>query len=341
MTKSDIHAQTIEERNIINDCFSNRGGDGYNDEQLIPSTVYSMGKLIANAERTDFLFDPVTFGLVASNQVNAAAVLHPTHGYVVGINMGLVNRILDAAFNCWPIPENTHPVGTLAFAQAQIAISFIIEHEVAHILNGHLLLHKSQSGPLEMTMRHDDEISSTLSKLDIQTLEMDADACAVTRTVGWAIEIHRASERGGRIAEMLKPFFDGLTETEVILNVIKAITLAIESLSQEDPELELCVEQSHLPRTARIYHATELLADICEQLFDYSLSERVSIEIQAGVINEVIKKISGDKPTRDDVAEFYLKPHEGYIHTLTKHWTENLSPKLEGIASVSTTRNHQ
>ena len=43
MTNNDISIQTVEERNIINDCFSSRGGDGYNDSLLIPVMVYSMG----------------------------------------------------------------------------------------------------------------------------------------------------------------------------------------------------------------------------------------------------------------------------------------------------------
>ena len=245
---NDIATQTVEERNIINDCFSSRGGDGYNDSQLIPVTVYSMGKSISNADRKGLSFDPVTFGLVASDQVNAAATLHPKHGYVIGLNLGLANQIFNAAYDLNPFPEGTHPIGTFAFALAQIATSFIIEHEVAHILNGHLLLHQNQPKPLEVTMRHDDECSKRLSKLDIQTLEMDADACAVTRTISWVVNIHRHAENGGQIAGVLMPFFNDFSEKEVITNTISAMTLAIESLSQEESELEHCKQQSHRVR---------------------------------------------------------------------------------------------
>jgi len=89
--------------------------------------------------RKGLSFDPITFGLVASNQINAAATLHPKHGYVIGLNVGLANQIFNAAYKLSPVPKDTHPFGTFSFAIAQIALSFIIEHEVAHILNGHLL----------------------------------------------------------------------------------------------------------------------------------------------------------------------------------------------------------
>lgn len=336
MTANDILTPTIEERNVINDCFSHRGGDGYNESQLIPAMVYSMGKTIANADRGGQSFDAITFGLIASDQVNATAACHPAHGYVIGLNVGLIKQLFGAGYEMYPVSEDTQPIGTFWFALAYIATSFIIEHEVAHVSNGHLLLHLKQPEPLEMTMRHDDECSRKLSKLDIQTLEMDADACAVTRTIYWAVRLHRHAENGGRIAEGIHPFFKGFSETEVLTNVLSAMTLAIASLDLKDPELELCKQQSHLPRTARIFHAAALMEEVCKRLFDYSLSEQISIERHAEVINDVISKIDGEQPPRQDVLEFYLKPKEGYIHTLTKHWTSSLAPEIQRISTDST-----
>jgi len=307
MTFNDIFTPTVEERNVINDCFSHRGGDGYNESQLIPAMVYLMGKRICNADRNGQSLDSVTFGLIASDQVNATAARHPTHGYAIGLNVGLANQIFNAAYEMYPTSEGTEPIGTFWFALAGIATSFIIEHEFAHVSNGHLLLHLKQPGPLEVTMRHDDDCSKMLSKLDIQTLEMDADACAVTRTIMWAVQFHRYLENGGRDTALLKPFFKGFSETEVLSNVLIAMTLAIESLGQKDPELEYCKQQSHLPRTARIFHAAGLMQDVCKQHLEFSLSERVSIERQSEVINDVISKIGGEEPICQDVLRRFYR----------------------------------
>ena len=252
----------------------------------------------------------------------------------------MANQIFNAAYKLSPVPKDTHPFGTFSFAIAQIALSFIIEHEVAHILNGHLLLQQKPTEQLEMTMTHDDNYSKSMSHLDIQTLEMDADACAVTRTLSWATQIHRYAENGGKISDGLLPFFDGFSETEVITNTNRAITLAIVSLCQEDPELDQCKQQSHLPRTARIFHAVGLTEHVCKQLFNFSVSERVSIEQQSKIINDVILKVGGESSNRQDVLDFYLQPKVGYIHTLTRNWDDNISPKLQGIAPVSTLRKY-
>lgn len=338
MTLSNSTTPTVEERNIINECFRQKGGDGYNESLLIPALVYSLGKSISNVSRNGPHIDPVTFGLIASNQVNATATLHPKHGYAIGLNVGLANKLFNAAHEMYPISEGTEPIGSYSLALGAIATSFIIEHEFAHVSNGHLLLHLKQPAPLEISMTHDDKCSKTLSELDIQTLEMDADACAVTRTIIWAVHFHRNIQNGGVIDGFLKPFFEDSTEAEVVTNVLCAITLAIESLCNKDPKLEVCKQQPHLPRTARIFHAVGLMDDVCKRHLNLSLSEHVSEERLSEVIRDVISKVGDNEPICQDVLEFYLKPDEGYIHTLTKHWADSLSPRLQTISSVSTER---
>lgn len=338
MTNNNLFTPTVEERNIINECFKHQGGDGYNESLLISVVVYSMGKSISNANRNNEQLDPITFGLIASDLVNATATLHPEHGYAIGLNVGLINKIFHAAHEMYPESEGTEPIGTYWFALGAIATSFIIEHEFAHVSNGHLLLHLKHPAPPEITMTNSDDCSNKLSKLDIQTLEMDADACAVTRTVIWAVRLHRNLQTVGEIDGFLKPFFENTSEAEVVTNALGAITLAIEALCHIDPELEACKQQPHLPRTARIFHAAGLIEEICKRHLNLFLYEHISDEKLSEVIRDVILKADGKEPISHDVLEFYLKPKEGYIHTLTKHWTNNLSARLQNISSVSTVR---
>ena len=110
MTLHDAFTQTVEERNVINDCFSRRGGDGYDESRLISAMVYLMGKRISNTARSGHSIGSVTFGLIASDEVNATATLHPTHGYAIGLNVGLASQIFGAAYEVYPSSEGTEPI---------------------------------------------------------------------------------------------------------------------------------------------------------------------------------------------------------------------------------------
>lgn len=61
---------------------------------------------------------------------------------------------------------------------ALLAIRFIIAHEVGHHLNGHVMYLKEKTGHFELLMLNN--FFETISPLNYKTIEMDADAFAIT-----------------------------------------------------------------------------------------------------------------------------------------------------------------
>lgn len=61
---------------------------------------------------------------------------------------------------------------------AMLAVKFIINHEIGHILNGHLL-YRNSCGEQKVQFHMTDNGDSPLSKIDLQCMEIDADSFAV------------------------------------------------------------------------------------------------------------------------------------------------------------------
>lgn len=61
---------------------------------------------------------------------------------------------------------------------AMLAVKFIINHEIGHILNGHLL-YRSSCGEQKVEFHMTDSGDSPLNKIDLQCMEIDADSFAV------------------------------------------------------------------------------------------------------------------------------------------------------------------
>lgn len=74
----------------------------------------------------------------------------------------------------------------LSFDLASLAENFIIFHELAHILNGHIDW-IGERGGLRMLGERGDAAERGLTTLDYQTLEYDADASAINILVGGAV----------------------------------------------------------------------------------------------------------------------------------------------------------
>lgn len=75
---------------------------------------------------------------------------------------------------------------TITVFLVSTSLNFIISHEFAHIYYGHCdMLNKINKSKIELMFTYDNSIG--LSPLDFQTLEMNADAVAVCRTVDFVL----------------------------------------------------------------------------------------------------------------------------------------------------------
>jgi hypothetical protein len=173
---------------------------------------------VAQSPRTRSTMPPVHFDYVDSSETNAVAFVEPGQDFI-GVNYGAISKlyttfatILDVP-DCFPglggvstgsnekmrclivdakfgdtRPETGFSVDnsvtdklTYVCALASIAVDFLVAHELAHLRFGHVDYFRKKTGMgfyLEVGGR------SGVSGLTLQTLEMDADAFGVKRSLG-------------------------------------------------------------------------------------------------------------------------------------------------------------
>lgn len=93
-------------------------------------------------------------------------------------------------FNGQPECEDRH---TIANFVSLLSIRYINNHELGHLLNGHVFLGKEKTGRYEIAMA-DKKMYPGFSPLDRRTIEMDADAFAATQGIINIIEIFKKKE---------------------------------------------------------------------------------------------------------------------------------------------------
>ncbi len=166
---------------------------------------------------------PVHFDYVENTAMNAVAFEADGHEFV-GIWVGalatiysffgclLANRRLvptigdmsaevefesDGGDDAWLVRVPKDPARrSYAHLLSAIAVEFLFQHEIAHLMNGHVRLINRRS-EIRFLVEFDEHSSQSLSSLDRQTLEMDADSFAVAQGAATFV---------GRLAEPEKVF---------------------------------------------------------------------------------------------------------------------------------------
>lgn len=91
------------------------------------------------------------------------------------------------------LPNNSDIL--LADLMSMISIKFVILHELGHLYNGHVALHKVSTNAkykeLYMTFQG---VDSSLTRIDYQTMEMDADAFAMTNLIDHIVEVWNSNK---------------------------------------------------------------------------------------------------------------------------------------------------
>lgn len=144
-------------------------------------------KAIVSAPRLDSKIPKTILNIINSDEINAVALIDQDH-YYIGIYFGLIDCIMNTITHLIPREDKIFTNSRDRHYMALLILSFVVEHEFAHISNGHVKYHNSLTS-LNGLPEIDRSTVEGLTPLDFQTFEMDADSCAMTRTIMWAINI--------------------------------------------------------------------------------------------------------------------------------------------------------
>ncbi|QNO14366.1 hypothetical protein HYG86_06055 [Alkalicella caledoniensis] len=166
------------------------------------------------------------------------------------------------------------------FLLSYISIMFVIYHELGHHYNGHMLFQNSLSGLYKQRMV--DNKDMVLSPLDYQTIEMDADAHAVTQCLIHIIELYKNRERFND-----NNFFTYVNDYKELL---KIWMYSVQTLF-------LILGKDNIDKTN--YHKAEYLPRRIRQ----SLNGSVACDVLEKVYPDIAKKMNLNKET---LKELYI-----------------------------------
>lgn len=138
----------------------------------------------------------ITFEIHDSNAINANAIITNEGRFLIRIFRGFINHVINEVSN---YVENTEVFRVEYISEPHyvpslltLGLDFILEHEISHIINGHLGF-KSNGETLKFQ-----EMIGTKSEVDLDqlTMEWDADCTAVSRLVSGILLIPPQFQKG-------------------------------------------------------------------------------------------------------------------------------------------------
>lgn len=198
----------------------------------------------------------------------------------------------------------------------EIALDFLVAHELTHIANGHVDYKCTVFG---VTMLDEQNVKFTSEDeiLTIQTLEMDADSMAISKGLGNAC---RRFLKQQSVSEERKQFYSNFNE--VVFNwtfaVSTLVRIMVESSTYKDADMN---PKTHPhPRLRQ----TMLIATVDEYLKNYYPKEYESFpkEIYGEItvaVEETYKCITGNKIDKEEYLNAIEKGKE-YIPKVLEKW---------------------
>lgn len=210
-----------EEEKKFNEITSELGGIYINSEDsFLQLTRIRLKKIISGYKLLNFDYKPcpkIIIDIVNDMSCNAfAGRVNDT--YIIGINIGLIKE-LESIFTA--IMNNEKLFSNIKEEEKRdnyflhlffLVTDFIAEHELSHILNGHVDWIANKFGLNRIT-----EINLspkiTHENFDFQTLEMDADCTALTRLCGWSKNMIDRSIPLPIVKDFFVDYYSILTDT--------------------------------------------------------------------------------------------------------------------------------
>ncbi|KAF6563652.1 hypothetical protein G9G63_13040 [Paenibacillus sp. EKM202P] len=210
----------------------------------------------------------------------------------------------------------------IAEYMAMFAIKFIINHEAGHHINGHLgYIHSITSLKMIDPIRED--YSNIIPTLDLQTIEMDADAFAIAQLVRTLL----LTTQDKFISNYIDDF------ATFIRMFVSSIHLLFLLMDQGTPKSIFNTHTSnYLPTLIRSILAVDCMEENLRIVFPNMINHDYLQEISTDSLlkaNEYFIKINGNK--NFDSLEDYDIAY--YNRVIKKNWKQ-LRPKLQKYATV-------
>lgn len=200
-------------------------------------------------------------------------------------------------------------------------MKFLISHEYAHILFGHLdyLIHKNSITTFSNMPVNN--LNGNIDPLDSQTLEMDSDCFAVKGIYDEILIAERSIES---IYKIYQPFCKDLN-THLRLSMF-AVNSMFRLFGNNLPDLAHLKTYSHPPALVRMFNINATLITLFESRTN--IDEIINICSQTDMeVDNAFNEIS--KTKLDNILYEHAKNTCDYSYALMLHWN-NVRPLLEG-----------
>jgi hypothetical protein len=279
----------------------------------------------------------VPFCFLTNDEVNAFALRSEKHQYRIaffdGLLFGLLKNLSIAAMHPgmkdW-IPEGVSPQDCdilLTF----IAYDFLISHELAHIVNGHLALMMDKGLGFMVSEAVGDKRNS-LGTMDCQALEFDADVTAAVIGFKYLMNLHRQiREPAVSEEERTHYIYTLLNEGTVGIRLFFfAIARLFLLLGPDEHDLDSLEKLDHPPNSLRMVYIAQELNRI--YLRDYpGLVETPFLQLAAEAYSKAEKCLLNDQKgfsSDSHVKQMGDPRFKAHLDCLRAHW-QKIGPEVE------------
>lgn len=185
---------TVQNDDLFDNVTKQYGGLFRSDEWFVKTTKFRHDNFLSAYTSLGGLVRPlpkIIYNFVDNDQINAFATKY-NDIYVIAIYKGLLFKMMEvtarmvANENIFSNLKDSEQRKHYAWHLCWLGMDFIFEHELSHIVNGHVdYLHDSHS----VSVFHEFIMLNQAEKLvnhELQVFEMDADCTALSRLCIWA-----------------------------------------------------------------------------------------------------------------------------------------------------------
>lgn len=298
--------------------FQDKGMDSMLFRICCPSVIDGYKRLATERPIPKILFE-----IIDNNEPNAIAIKHDDNTYLIFVTKRILSEITEFIEGLIELETNELKKHHEQFQNELKGIFFqiIIEHELSHILHGHLDYLEEIREMSFVEENQSNELKPEVKK-DCQTLEMDADCAALSRIYGWLNNI------GDSNLESVSKYYKNKNET--FTDVIMCFYVLNKIFFNLSRMTKVAGESTHLtPRERIIIIVDNLFANIDKYKYDVNLEQiKKGVMGKISLVEEIFHERYGTPYNAElflDTAKYFAKS-EFLIENL-KHW-DDIKPSL-------------
>lgn len=266
----------------------------------------------------------ILFEILDNTEPNATAIKHDDARYLILVNKRILNEITEFMAGLIELDSNQFKEHHSKCQNEIKGIFFqiVIEHELSHILHGHLD-YLEEVRELNFVEEVTETVLNIETKKDCQTLEMDADCAALSRIYGWLNNIGNSNSE--RVSDYYKNKDETFTDAVMCFYMLNKMFFNLSTLTKA------AGDSTHLtPRERVIIIVENLFANIDKYKYDVDIEQ-----IKKGVMGKIslVEEVFHDRYGTPYNAELFLdtvkyfEKSEFLLENL-KHW-DDIKPSLE------------